>query len=416
MKKKVLTAIFSALLLGIATLTEAQKVNVVSVSKEKDLHNFYTMMKEAFPLAYNDPAAPRFIFFDNDRRFIFGIGGYVQVSGVYDFNGVENYNEFITSTIAPKHHQGGPSYGITVGQSRIFFKLLGDTKFGRIVSYIEMEFDGPSDSPVLNQAFVQFKGFTIGKAWSTFCDMVAVPNTIDEEGPGSAVEVRQPQIRYTYRFAPKWQASLALEYVIPDYTNQPNHYTMSIRQRIPDIPLAVKYGWKNGSHVQAGAILRNLYYKDNITDKDKRVTGWGVNLSGKFPLAQNTTFMFQGVYGKGLANYIQDISSLGYDLVPNAQVNGRLNASNMWGMFAAIQQNWTPDLYSTIVYSYDRMEKIGGMQTTNYKYAQYAAANLLWNFTEYGTTGVEYVFGRRNNFDKTYGNANRINVMVRYSF
>lgn len=413
--RKQLTIVFTFLFLCSLGL-KAQKVHVASISEEKDLHNFYTMMREAFPLAYNDPTAPRFIFFDTDKRFVFGIGGYVHVAGVYDFNGVENYNFFTTSTIAPKHHQPGSSYGITIGQSRIFFKLLGDTRLGKMVSYIEMEFKGPSNSPVLNQAFVQFKGFTIGKAWSTFCDMPAVPTTIDEEGPSSGIEVRQPQIRYTYHFDPNWQASLALEYADPDYSNQAQNYTSTIRQRIPDIPLVVKYTAKNGSHVQAGAILRNIYYKDNVKDKDKRVTGWGTMLSGELQLVKETSFMFQGVYGKGIANYIQDISSLGYDLVPNPERNGRLKASNMWGFFAAVQQNWKPELYSTLVYSYARMENIGSLPSTDYKYAQYAAINLIWNFTEYGSTGIEYVFGRRNNFDKTYGNASRINAMVQYNF
>ena len=78
MKKKFLILLLSIWLGGIQA--EAQKVNVVSVSKERDVHNFYTMMKEAFPLAYNDPAAPRFIFFDDSKNFIFGVGGYVQLT------------------------------------------------------------------------------------------------------------------------------------------------------------------------------------------------------------------------------------------------------------------------------------------------------------------------------------------------
>ena len=90
MKKKVLIVLFSVFVAGFYAQAQAQKVNVVSVSKERDIHNFYTMMKEAFPLAYNDPAAPRFIFFDDNKNFIFGVGGYVQLSGVYDFNGVED--------------------------------------------------------------------------------------------------------------------------------------------------------------------------------------------------------------------------------------------------------------------------------------------------------------------------------------
>lgn len=410
MKKRLMTVLLSVLIVG----TYAQKVNVVSVSAKKDIHNFYTMMKEAFPLAYNDPAAPRFIFFDDNKNFIFGIGGTVQLTGVYDFNGVEDYNDFTTSSIALKGKQPGASYGMTLGQSRLFFKLVGNTDIGRLVSYIEMEFEGPQNSPVLRQAFVQFKGFTLGQTWSTFCDMSAVPTTIDEEGPSSGVEIRQPMIRYTHNFTDTWQASLALEYVKASYTT--GDYTRAIRQKVPDIPLTVKYRSKNGSHFQAGGILRNISYQNAINDKDKMQTCWGVMGSGKINLCKKTSFMFQAQYGKGIANYIQDISGIGYDLIPSADHNGKLEASGMWGAFAAFQQNWTPDLYSSLIYSYARLEKRGAMGGDTYKHAQYAGANLLWNFTEFGTTGIEYVYGRRNDFNTNYGNASRINAMVQYRF
>lgn len=423
MKKKILTVLLFSLSMGIYVQAQAQKVNVVSVSRERDIHNFYTLMKEAFPLAYNDPAAPRFIFFDDNKNFIFGVGGYVQLTGVYDFNGVEDYNHFTTSAIAMKGHQPGSSYGMTFGQSRLFFKLVGNTDIGRLVSYLEMEFEGPQNTPILQQAFVQFKGFTLGKAWSTFGDMTAVPVTIDEEGPGSAIEIRQPMIRYTYNDNDTWLASLALEYagvsITPDLKD-----IRTVRQRIPDIPVNIRYQNGNGSHIQAGAILRNMYYKDDIHDKDRLKTGWGTMLSGKIRLSEANSFMFQGVYGQGIANYIQDISGMvsnggsgsGYDLVPSAGKTGRLKLPTMWGVFGAFQQNWTENLYSTLVYSYTRLQGAGSLGGNTYKYAQYAAANLLWNFTEFGTTGIEYVFGRRNNFDHNYGNASRINAMVQYRF
>lgn len=60
MKKKVLIVLFSVFVAGI--YAQAQKVNVVSVSKERDIHNFYTMMKEAFPLAYNEPGSSTLYF------------------------------------------------------------------------------------------------------------------------------------------------------------------------------------------------------------------------------------------------------------------------------------------------------------------------------------------------------------------
>lgn len=414
MRKRFVFLFFSVLCLIASTGTKAQRVGVVSVSPERDVHNFYTIMKEAFPLAYNDPASPRFIFFDEDRNFIFGVGGYVQVTGVYDFNGVKDYDFFTTSQIALKGNQPGASYGLTVGQSRLFFKLIGNTDLGRLVSYIEMQFQGANQAPVLRQAFVQFRGFTIGQTWSTFGDMESVPVTIDEEGPSSGIEIRQPMIRYTQQFNEYWQASLALEYAQPSYSR--GEYVGTIRQKVPDIPLNVRYTAPDGSHFQAGGIIRNIAYKDMLKDKDKFKTGWGVMLSGKAHLSAQNSFMFQGVYGKGIARYIQDISGMGYDLVPDPNHNGRLETPEMWGAFGAFQQNWNPKLYSTLVYSYARLLGKGSLGGTTYKYAQYAGINLLWNFTEYGTTGIEYLFGRRNDYNHDYGNANRINLMVRYNF
>ena len=331
MKKRIAILLLSALAFGFYARAQAQKVNVVSVSRDRDIHNFYTMMKEAFPLAYNDPAAPRFIFFDDKKNFIFGVGGYVQLTGVYDFNGVEDYNFFTTSTIAMKGHQPGSSYGMTVGQSRLFFKLIGDTEVGRLVSYIEMEFEGAQSSPVLRQAFIQFKGFTLGQTWSTFGDMTSVPTTIDEEGPSSGIEIRQPMIRYTYNYNDALKVSLALEYgkvsITPDLAG-----IRTIRQKVPDIPLNIRYQTADGSHIQAGAILRVMTYKDMIGDDDKVKTGWGTMLSGKINLSSKNSFMFQGVYGKGIARYIQDISGMvtngtkqeGFDLVPETNREGRM--------------------------------------------------------------------------------------------
>lgn len=414
MKKKATIVLLTALAISTYVQAQTHKINIVSVSQEQDTHNFFTLMKEAFPLAFKDPAAPRFIFFNENKNFLFGIGGSIQMNAAYDFNGLSDYNSFITSEIAPNGEQAGASYGMSLEQSKLFFKLLGDTKAGRLVSYLEMQFEGPDNTPKLQQAFLQFKGFTIGKAWSTFGDMTSVPATIDQEGPGSAIEIRQPMIRYTYLFHQRFQASLALEYAKPSYTT--GSHTETIRQKVPDIPLNIRYTLKNGGHLQAGAILRNISYKNMVADKDKIRTGWGVMGSGTVPLNKNNTFMFQGVYGQGIANYIQDISALGYDLIPENKTGGKLIAPTMWGVFGAIQHNWNTRLYSSLIYSYTRMQTRGTLPATDYKYAQYAAANLLWKFTEFGTTGIEYEYGRRTNFNSRYGNGNRINLMVQYQF
>ena len=142
-------------------------------------------------------------------------------------------------------------------------------------------------------------------------------------------------LRYTYHINDRWQSSLALEYAKASYTTGKN--AESIRQKVPDIPLNIRYTMKNGSHVQVGAILRNIGYKNVVKDKDKIRTGWGVMGSGKLNITSSTSFLFQAEYGKGIANYIQDISGIGYDLIPTADDNGNLKAPGMWGLFGAFQ-------------------------------------------------------------------------------
>lgn len=412
-----MSKIFSILLFGLICInltTQAQKVSVVSVSQNRDTNSFYIIMRDAFPLKHNDPAAPRFIFFDEDQHFLFGVGGYVQLTGAYDFNGLNNHNSFITSKIAPKGHQKGCSYGMAVNQSRLFFKLLGDTEIGRIVTYLEMDFQGAHNTARLCQAFIQFRGFTLGQTWSTFCDMATVPTTIDGEGPGSALEVRQPMLRYTHKWGNHWQTALALEYAATSYTT--NKYIEEIQQKVLDIPLTIQYIFLNKSHIQLGGILRNISYHDLLHKKDRIRNGWGVMASSKINLNTKNCFMLQGEYGKGIAHYIQDIAGQGFDLIPNPNQNGKLKAPSMWGFFFAYQHFWDKVLHSTVTYSYTRLGEQADLSGDTYKYTQYTAANLLWDFTEFGTTGIEYVFGHRNNFNHTYGNANRINLMVQYRF
>ena len=47
-------------------------------------------------LSFNDPGAPRFLFFDRQGKVALGIGGYVKASAMYDFNGAIAGNGFTT--------------------------------------------------------------------------------------------------------------------------------------------------------------------------------------------------------------------------------------------------------------------------------------------------------------------------------
>ena len=78
--KKLTLLLLIAISCGFYTGVRAQ-VNVTSVSEKNDADNFYKMMKEAFPLSFNDPASPRFVFFNKNKNFVFGVGDSCKYRG-----------------------------------------------------------------------------------------------------------------------------------------------------------------------------------------------------------------------------------------------------------------------------------------------------------------------------------------------
>ena len=50
-----------------------------------------------------------------------------------------------------------------------------------------------------------------------------------------------------------------------------------------------------------------------------------------------------------------------------------------------------------------------------YNYGQYAVANIIWSPNKYIQTGLEYLWGNRNNFDNTSHHNNRIMAMFSVS-
>ena len=53
---------------------------------------------------------------------------------------------------------------------------------------------------------------------------------------------------------------------------------------------------------------------------------------------------------------------------------------------------------------------------STYRYGQYFVANVFWNVTPNMQVGAEYLRGWRTNFDNSTNHANRMNLLVQYSF
>ncbi|MFI3266289.1 MAG: DcaP family trimeric outer membrane transporter [Rikenellaceae bacterium] len=362
--------------------------------------------------------APRFVIVGDKNRFLFGIGGFVQMTTSYDIDGIIDNKDFVTYDIPMTENYATRQQGqMSVSSSRLFFKVLGNTRaLGLVEGYLETDFYGEGNTLRLRKAYVSFKGFTFGQTVSTFCDLTACPTTVDQQGPNAYTYNRNLMVRYHLNIDDHWSMAVAAEK--HDFTATYGSYATAIPQRVPDIPLYFQYSWgQYGSHIRGSGVVRYLQYHNTVTDENQGKFAWGAQLSGNINAGDKVCFFMQGVYGKGIADYIQDLTEQGLDMVPNPSSDGELQTVRSLGLLGGIQFNASKKVFVSAGYSETKLFNNNGYyDASQYRGARYAVANVFWSFVQNCQAGLEYIYGTRTNMDKSTNQANRVEAMVRYSF
>lgn len=179
-----------------------------------------------------------------------------------------------------------------------------------ITGFVEIDFIGSAQgngnvsnsySPRLRHAYINYKGFTVGQAWSTMVNTSAFPETANMGGPlvGESM-VRQALIRYTYN---NWQ--FALENPNTFGTGVDGKWLQKDEDSIPDA--IVRYNlsgdWGNISFT---SLIRQL----TPTEDSEEMT-LGGSIAGKLLIGEKNDLRFMVSHGN-LGRYfatggIQDI-------------------------------------------------------------------------------------------------------------
>ena len=190
----------------------------------------------------------------------------------------------------------------------------------------------------------------------------------------------------------------------------------TINQRCPDIPAYVQYQWAGGdSHVRASALFRQLSYRNLAKAENRFATGWGVQLSGVAKISSIAEVYYQAVYGKGIANYINDISEFGYDLISDG-ADGKMKAPGSFGVAGGVRLNLSDRVFVSSTYSFCRLYDQENMGPDAYRRGNYAVVNCFYTPISDLQVGIEYLHGRRTDMSHEHGIANRLEAMVQYSF
>lgn len=426
--KKYVCSLFaiSFALIGFNAKAQSQQSDesiTIITTKDSTIDIVQDFRETTSPL-FSDPKAPRFLLHDQKRNIAFGIGGYVSLRAMYDFDGSPTSgSSFIPYDISRhENNMNANQIRMNASHSTLFFKVLGNnSKIGRFQAYISGNFSGNNNAFVLHDAYVNLLGFTIGRTWSTFNDLAAIPPTVDYQGPNGAAKMRTEQIRYSANLTKNLSFGIAAE--MPQTRGQYGQpiNDLEMGQRIPDIPLYLQYGFgtNQASHFRVAGVLRNMNYKNDIENKTQYATGYGLQASTKLNITPMFTFYGQATYGKGTAQYINDLQGVGLSLVADAANNGKMKPVETMGWFTQLQVNLSKNLYATVGYSQASVLSTRSqldLAADTYHYGQYVVGNVFYNLTSDIQLGLEYDYGKRTDMDGSKAHANRLQTMIQFNF
>lgn len=425
MKKVFLSVLFLGLGFSYINAQDVEDSDDVSLSiistKDSGL-KIVEDFKETESEHFLDPKTPHYLLYDKKRNVAFGVGGSFKMRTSYTFDGTPTGSSgFIPYNIpVPSDPETKNKLGMDVSKSTLFFKLLGNnSKLGRYQVYISGEFNGNNNAFVLNDAYMSMLGFTVGRTWSTFNDLAAVPPTVDPQGPNGAAEMRTPQIRYTYSLDNGLSFALAAE-LSQSTSTFVKAQTAESTQRLPDIPAYVQYNWGNNksSHVRLAGVLKNVNYRNLVDNKTETLSGFGVQMSSKLGVTPFLTLYAQATYGKGIEQYINDLAGNGLTLQENPNRPGKMELQEALGWYGQAQFNLTKSVFATAGYSQAKLFPKSDLDTpdSQYRYGQYLIGNVFYNLNSNFQLGAEYVWGNRVNMNGDKASANCVQAIVQFNF
>lgn len=366
-----------------------------------------------FPL-YHDPALPAFILISKNKNLALGIGGYVRFSMSQDFDGSVDNRDFVVYQIpVPRTGSQRSRFFIDASTSRMYIKLLANTRWGILQGVIDTDFRALSNRYRYSAAYVKLNGFLVGRYWSVMADLGAYPPGVDFQGPNAFTGASAYQVSYQGKIGSFFRFGTGIE--LPDYSIPDSLSSKTLPQVIPTVPLYVQ-GEGDWGHFRLAALLRPLTYQDLNNDNRRYVFTWGTVASSVLNINKKLTVYLQGMYGSGISNMLFDLSGFGLDLYPAANNNGKLLPYRMAGGYVGCQYRFNERFSMSGIYSQLRLYRGETRLPSLYRYGQYIIGTFYYNITPKLQLAAEYDHGKRQDQDLISGYANRLQMSMRYDF
>lgn len=344
------------------------------------------------------------------------VNGFIKADAVYASGGdgsrnnrtlgqAPNFAEFARSANADRWR-----FGSSVRESRVGLRTVTPDVNGRdLTTYLEVDFHGSEDganefvsnsyNPRLRLAYASWGDWTVGQDVTTFSELAALPEILNQGKMAAFIYARQPLLRYSMN-VPGGRLFASVE----------NPEDGDHDQAYPD--LVLRYQVRNDYGIYSLAAMARTLEKGNSGDRSLQ---GAVSLSARIPTVGKDNLRLQYSYGAlgryaGLRTF-QDILNTDTTVTDGAgnstTLYGELTPAVSYGATAAYQKHWSPKWRSNLTLSQlEMVTDTNGAELGRYfDRSTSAHLNLLYAATDRITLGLEYAywdFGAMNQDKSSY--------------
>jgi hypothetical protein len=375
-----------------------------------------------------------FCAFAQETKTSMELYGYMMTDAGYNFNSIDpNWFDVMRPSKLPSYkNQYGPDGNtfFSVRQTKFGIKTSTPTALGILRTHLDFDFIGfgkdvGQTTLHLVNGYAQLGKIGAGQTASPFMDLDVMPVTLDYWGPLSRVFFLNMQLRYAAIEKTKEKLIVALER--PGATADGGDYASSITIqnvrpafRFPNLTAQYRKGFDWG-YVQVAGLLKSIRWKDTDSsgyDLSGNTAGWGFNLGTVIKANEQIRFKLQGLFGKGIENYIADVTpDVGLKTQPGNATPVQGTALPVFGFFSFVELQWSKTLQSTVGYSMIDVTNSDLQSANAFRRGQYGLINLRYYPVTNLMAGIEYQYGRRDNYsDGFHSVGNKIQFSFKFGF
>jgi hypothetical protein len=358
----------------------------------------------------------------------FKISGYAKLDFVQDMDYVGDRFEFELATIpvaGTTESQLDGRSTLHAKESRIGFEVRSvarNEKHGwefPLKGFLEVDFFDDRESfryqPRLRHAYGVVGRFLAGRTWAITTDLSALAGTVDFSGGDSLYGGRVSQVRFEDNISDSLKYIVGIEDPATSIGN-PSGLGGADRPSLPNFAGSLRWAFGNGATFSLGADVFRLEWQGAEGGPSDTEFGYAAVVAGRYPIGEGgkTTISGSATVGSGAAHRVISLSFDGGNdavITPNG-----LDVMSHWQIYGGLSHYWAPDLNSTFSYALAELDNSEFQPGSAIHRAHSFHANLVWYPYKVVSTGIEIMWGERENFDGAKGDATRIQWMAKYQF